>query len=43
VKTIVHIPSVNSSESLKDKHREAEDIMKHLGDWQGVDPEPAST
>lgn len=39
VKTIVHIPSVNSRESLKDKHREAEDIMNHLGDWQGVDPE----
>lgn len=39
VKTIVHIPSVNSRESLKDKHREAEDIMSHLGDWQGIDPE----
>ena len=39
VKTIVHIPSVNSRESLKDKHREAEDIMNHLGDWQGVDLE----
>ena len=38
VKTIVHIPSVNSRESLKDKHREAEDIMNHLGDWQGIDP-----
>ncbi|KPL67262.1 DEAD/DEAH box helicase [Erythrobacter sp. SG61-1L] len=39
VKTIVHIPSVNSRESLKDKHREAEDIMNHLGDWHGVDPD----
>ena len=39
VKTIVHIPSVNSRESLKDKHREAEDIMNHLGDWQGIEPE----
>jgi hypothetical protein len=39
VKTIVHIPSVNSRESLKDKHREAEDIMNHLGDWQDIDPE----
>lgn len=39
VKTIIHIPSVNSRESLKDKHREAEDIMNHLGDWQGIDPE----
>jgi hypothetical protein len=38
VKTIVHIPSVNSRESLKDKHREAEDIMQHLGEWEGVDP-----
>jgi len=38
VKTIVHIPSVNSRESLKDKHREAEDIMNHLGEWHGVDP-----
>ena len=37
-KTIVHIPSVNSRESLKDKHREAEDIMQHLGEWEGVDP-----
>jgi hypothetical protein len=37
VKTIVHIPSVNSRESLKDKHREAEDIMNHLGEWVGVD------
>ena len=40
VKTIVHIPSVNSKESTRTgKHREAEDIMNHLGDWQGVDPE----
>lgn len=38
VKTIVHIPSVNSRESLKDKHREAEDIMNHLGEWHGIDP-----
>ena len=39
VKTIIHIPSVNSRESLKDKHREAEDIMNHLGEWQGIDPQ----
>ncbi len=39
VKTIIHIPSVNSRESLKDKHREAEDIMHHLGDWLGIDPD----
>ncbi len=37
LKTIVHIPSVNSRESLKDKHREVEDIMDALGAWKGVD------
>jgi superfamily II DNA or RNA helicase len=39
VKTIVHIPSVNSRESTKQKHVEVEAIMDHLGSWQGVDPE----
>lgn len=39
VKTIVHIPSVNSRESTKDKHREVEEIMDHLGKWIGTDPE----
>ncbi|GGP00673.1 hypothetical protein EV664_12313 [Stakelama pacifica] len=38
VKTIVHIPSVNSRESTKDKHREVEEIMDHLGAWKGTDP-----
>jgi hypothetical protein len=38
VKTIVHIPSVNSRESTKDKHREVEEIMDHLGKWTGTDP-----
>jgi len=38
LKTIVHIPNVNSRESLKDKHREVEEIMDALGDWKGVDP-----
>lgn len=38
VKTIVHIPSVNSRESTKDKHREVEEIMDHLGTWRGTDP-----
>ena len=38
VKTIVHIPSVNSRESTKDKHREVEEIMDHLGAWRGPDP-----
>ena len=37
VKTIVHIPSVNSRESTKDKHREVEEIMDHLGRWVGTD------
>ncbi|MBI1392924.1 MAG: DEAD/DEAH box helicase [Alphaproteobacteria bacterium] len=37
-KTIIHIPSVNSRESTKDKIREVEHIIEALGDWQGVDP-----
>ncbi|CDO38863.1 DEAD/DEAH box helicase [Novosphingobium sp. KN65.2] len=37
-KTIVHIPSVNSRESTKDKIREVEHIIEELGEWQGVDP-----
>jgi superfamily II DNA or RNA helicase len=37
LKTIVHIPSVNSRESLRDKEREVNDIMHALGEWQGVD------
>jgi hypothetical protein len=36
-KTIVHIPSVNSRESTKDKIREVEHIIDALGDWQGTD------
>lgn len=36
-KTIIHIPSVNSRESTKDKIREVEHIISALGDWQGVD------
>lgn len=39
LKTIVHIPNVNSRESLKDKQREVEEIMDSLGKWKGVDPE----
>ncbi len=38
-KTIIHIPSVQSRESTKDKHREVEHIIDELGDWQGTDPE----
>ncbi|MDO5610171.1 MAG: DEAD/DEAH box helicase [Pseudomonadota bacterium] len=37
LKTIVHIPNVNARESLKNKHREVEDIMDKLGTWKGVD------
>jgi superfamily II DNA or RNA helicase len=36
-KTIIHIPSVNSRESTKDKIREVEHILSALGDWQGAD------
>ena len=38
-KTIVHIPSVNSRESTKDKIREVEHILEELGEWEGADPE----
>ncbi len=37
-KTIIHIPSVNSRESTRDKIREAEHIIGELGKWQGPDP-----
>jgi superfamily II DNA or RNA helicase len=37
-KTIVHIPSVNSRESTKDKIREVEHIIEELGEWQGTEP-----
>ncbi|MDA9515919.1 DEAD/DEAH box helicase [Bradyrhizobium sp. CCBAU 11430] len=37
-KTIIHIPSVNSRESTKDKIREVEHIIEALGEWQGVEP-----
>jgi hypothetical protein len=37
-KTILHIPSVNSRESTKDKIKEVEHIIEELGDWQGTDP-----
>ena len=36
-KTIIHIPSVNSRESTKDKIKEVEHIIGALGDWQGSD------
>lgn len=42
-KTIIHIPSVNSRESTKDKIKETEDVMLGLGggrkdSWLGTDP-----
>jgi len=37
-KTIIHIPSVNSRESTKDKIKEVEHIIGALGEWQGSDP-----
>jgi superfamily II DNA or RNA helicase len=37
-KTIVHIPSVNSRESTKQKHKEVEHILDELGTWKGTDP-----
>ena len=38
LKTIVHIPNVNSGESLQDKEREVNEIMHSLGEWKGIDP-----
>ncbi|WP_425422022.1 DEAD/DEAH box helicase [Phaeodactylibacter xiamenensis] len=38
-KTIIHIPNVNSRESMGDKIKEVEHIIHELGDWQGTDPE----
>jgi hypothetical protein len=37
-KTIIHIPSVNSRESTKQKIKEVEHIIEELGEWQGTDP-----
>lgn len=38
LKTIVHIPNVNSRESTTDKIKEANEIMDALGKWEGEDP-----
>lgn len=38
-KTIVHIPSVNSRESTKDKIKEVELIIGAIGEWDGTDPD----
>jgi superfamily II DNA or RNA helicase len=37
-KTIIHIPNVNSRESMGDKIKEANHIMHALGEWLGTDP-----
>ncbi|UPK32155.1 DEAD/DEAH box helicase [Bradyrhizobium sp. 186] len=37
-KTIIHIPSVNSRESTKQKIKEVEHIIEELGEWLGTDP-----
>ncbi len=37
-KTIIHIPSVTSRESTKDKIKEVEHIIHELGEWEGTDP-----
>lgn len=38
LKTIVHIPNVNSSASSTDKYAEVNEIMGVLGEWQDRDP-----
>ena len=38
LKTIVHIPNVNSRDSPTDKEREVNEIMHGLGEWKGIDP-----
>ena len=37
-KTIIHIPNVNSRESLGDKIKEVNHILDELGNWKGMDP-----
>ena len=37
-KTIIHIPNVNSRESMGDKIKEVEHILHELGEWEGRDP-----
>jgi len=37
LKTIIHIPNVNARESLKDKHKEVDEILGTLGEWKGRD------
>ena len=42
-KTIIHIPSVNSRESTKDKLREVDHILEELGEFDGLDEETGFT
>jgi hypothetical protein len=37
LKTIIHIPNVNSGESTQDKYAEVDHILTHLGRYLGVD------
>ena len=39
LKTILHIPNVNSGESTKDKYIEVDSIIDHIGEIIDVDPE----
>lgn len=39
LKTILHIPNVNSGESTKDKYIEVDSIIDHIGEIVEVDPE----
>ena len=42
-KTIIHIPSVNSRESTKDKLREVDHILEELGEFDGLDKDTGFT
>src|SRR5690606_1373015 len=37
-KNIIHIPNVNSRESMGDKINEVDHIMDKLEEWQGIEP-----
>ena len=39
LKTIIHIPNVNSAESTGDKYSETDSILDLIGDYDGVDTE----
>lgn len=42
-KTILHIPSVNASESTKDKYSEVDFILDAIGEYEATDPETGIT